>query len=228
MTTQKSFKRLVRARMAKTGESYTAARASLLGPPSAAPERTVPDAPDAALFTIPDAAVRERTGRGWEAWLDVLDGWGAGDRSHGEIARRLRDEHGVDGWSAQAITVSYERARGLRAVGEAVDGFRVTVSKTVAVGRDRLFAAVVEDAERGRWLPGGELRVRTASAAKSARFDWRDGSTRVNMGFIAKADDKATVALSHERLADAAEVEQMRAFWRERLATLKALLEAPS
>lgn len=29
MTVQKSFKRLVRARMAKTGESYTAARARL-------------------------------------------------------------------------------------------------------------------------------------------------------------------------------------------------------
>ena len=30
MTEQRSFKRLVRARMAKTGESYTAARAKLL------------------------------------------------------------------------------------------------------------------------------------------------------------------------------------------------------
>ena len=30
MTTQKDFKRLVRGRMQKTGESYTAARASLL------------------------------------------------------------------------------------------------------------------------------------------------------------------------------------------------------
>ena len=30
MTRQKSFKRLVRARMEKTGESYSAARASLL------------------------------------------------------------------------------------------------------------------------------------------------------------------------------------------------------
>jgi hypothetical protein len=30
MTRQKSFKRLVRARMEKTGESYTAARARLL------------------------------------------------------------------------------------------------------------------------------------------------------------------------------------------------------
>lgn len=32
MTTQKSFKRRVRDRMAKTGESYTAARRQLLPP----------------------------------------------------------------------------------------------------------------------------------------------------------------------------------------------------
>jgi hypothetical protein len=46
------------------------------------------------------------------------------------------------------------------------------------------------------------------------------------MGFIAKDDDKSTVALSHERLADAAAAERMRAFWRERFATLKQTLEA--
>jgi len=32
MTRQRSFKRLVRSRMKKTGESYTTARASLLAP----------------------------------------------------------------------------------------------------------------------------------------------------------------------------------------------------
>jgi hypothetical protein len=34
MTKQGSFKRLVRARMEKTGESYTAARAALLAAPA--------------------------------------------------------------------------------------------------------------------------------------------------------------------------------------------------
>ncbi|MBA3587552.1 MAG: hypothetical protein H0W41_07935 [Chloroflexi bacterium] len=41
MTTQKTLKRRVRARAAKTGESYTAARAQLLrkaDPPAPAPE----------------------------------------------------------------------------------------------------------------------------------------------------------------------------------------------
>ena len=48
----------------------------------------------------------------------MLDGWEAASRSHTEIARWLREEHGVDGWYSQSITVGYERARGLRAPGE--------------------------------------------------------------------------------------------------------------
>ena len=110
MTTQKSFKRLVRTRMEKTGESYTAARASLL---------TAPEPGAEPVLTSSDASIRERTGRGWEEWFDVLDEWGAAERSHKEIARWVATQLDIEplGWNAQAITVSYERARGGREVG---------------------------------------------------------------------------------------------------------------
>ena len=124
MTRQKSFKRLVRARMEKTGESYTAARASLL----AAEEHRATEAP---TLTMSDDAIRRRTGRGWEEWFDLLDQWDAAERTHKEIARWLREEQGVDGWGAQSVTVSYERSRGLRAVGERPEGFSITASKTL-------------------------------------------------------------------------------------------------
>ena len=51
MTAHKSFKRLVRTRMDKTGESYTAARAALLGPKPAG----------ATVLATSDATIRERT-----------------------------------------------------------------------------------------------------------------------------------------------------------------------
>ena len=73
MTEQRSFKRLVRARMDKTGESYTAARATIL---KGADE---PDPGEKRLLIVPDASIRERTGRGWEEWFDILDEWGAAD-----------------------------------------------------------------------------------------------------------------------------------------------------
>ena len=80
VTEHKSFKRLVRARMEKTGESYTAARAMLLhgGEPGEAVE---------IRLATSDAKIRQRTGRGWEEWFEVLDEWGAADRSHRETAR---------------------------------------------------------------------------------------------------------------------------------------------
>jgi hypothetical protein len=220
MTRQRSFKRLVRSRMAKTGESYTAARASLLAPQE--PE----EAEQPALATS-DESIRRRTGRGWEEWFDLLDEWGAADRPHPEIARWVAEQQGVEplAWGAQAVTVSYERARGGRAVGEHPDGFAITASKTVAVPVERLFAAFEDDAVRERWLSGAPLTLRTATAPRTARYDWEDGSTRVNVAFDGLAAAKSSVAVSHERLADAAAAEEMKAWWRERLRALEQVLE---
>lgn len=220
MTRQKSFKLLVRARMEKTRESYTAARASLL----AADE---PEATTRPALATSDEAIRRRTGRGWEEWFDLLDEWGAAERTHREIARWVAEQQGVVplAWGAQAVVGSYELARGLRVVGEHPDGFAVTASKTVAVPVDRLYEAFVDESLRRRWLPDGELRQRTVLKPRSARFDWGDGATRVNVTFTAKGEAKSTAALQHQRLSDAAEMERMKAYWRDRVAVLKELLE---
>jgi hypothetical protein len=196
--------------MEKTGESYTAARAILLSA----------DAPTAALATS-DEAIRGRTGRGWEAWFDLLDDWGAADRSHREIARWLAEQLGVDPleWGAQAIAMSYERTRGGRAVGEHEDGFAITASKTVAVPVEALYDGFLGEAP-------AELRERTATRPRSARFDWGEDGTRVHVTFVAKDEGRSTVAVEHRRLADAEAADRMKVAWRERLAALKARLEA--
>jgi hypothetical protein len=221
MTKQRTFKRRVRERMAKTGESYTAARRMLIARGERPDSGAVPFEPPVA-----DERVLEATGRGWQAWLELLDGWGAAALSHTEIARRLREELGVDGWYAQSITVGYERARGLRAPGQRPDGFAVGASRTIAVPVERLFEAFTDEPLRERWLPGADLRVRTATAPRTARYDWEDGSTRVILGFEPAGDAKSRVALSHERLPDADTAEEMKAWWRERLTELKTRLEA--
>jgi hypothetical protein len=218
MPTQRSFKRLVRARMEKTGESYTAARARLL----AAEE---PKATEGPALSMSDDAIRAKTGRGWEEWFDLLDDWGAADRPRAEAVRWLADAHAIEGWNAQAVNVTYERARGLRAVGEHANGFTVTASKTVAVPVDRLYEAFVDDAQRARWLPAAQLSVRTTSRPKSARFDWGDDGTRVVVAFIAKGDAKSAAALAHERLPDARAAERMKAFWRDGVSALKEVME---
>jgi hypothetical protein len=150
---------------------------------------------------------------------------GATDRRHGEVAAYVAEEHGTDGWSAQAITVSFERARAGRAVGQHADGFTVSATKTVAVPVERLYDALLDDSLRAGWLPDGELRERTATKPKSARFDWGDGGTRVHVVFWTKGEGKSAVAVSHERLPDVGEAERMKAFWRERVSALKEILE---
>jgi len=188
MTSQKSFKRLVRARMDKTGERYTAARAVLL-------RADEPEGAEQQPLVVSDESIRERTGRGWEGWFDQLDEWGAAELPHPEIARRVAAElGGIESlnWNAQGITVSYERARGLRVVGQRSDGaFAITAQKTAAVPVERLYDAFIEESSRRRWLPGDELSERTATKPRSARFDWGDGETRVNVTFEGKGEGKA-------------------------------------
>jgi hypothetical protein len=220
MTRQRSFKRLVRSRMEKTGESYTAARAMLLS----GEERRAAEEPP---LLASDERIRERTGRGWEEWFDLLDEWGAAERPHREIARWVADQLGIGPlvWDAQAITSSYERARGLRAVGETEQGFAASTSRTVAVPVERLFDAVVDESQRRSWLPDGELSERTATRPRSARFDWGDGTSRVMVVFDAKGEQKSTVALQHVRLPDIDAADRMKAYWRERVTALKEELE---
>jgi uncharacterized protein DUF4287 len=222
MTTQKTFKHRVRARMAKTGESYTAARRQLIAKG---------DAPETAPAYEPlwsDEAVFEATGRGWDEWFKLLDAWDATTRTHPEMARWLAAEHDVSGWWAQSITVGYERARGLRAPGQHADGWSVTATKTIGVPVERLFAAFDDDALREEWLPAAAPRLRTATPSKSARYDWEDGSTRVLVGFEELGAAKSRVAIEHARLPDGETAEEMKTWWRARVSGLKQLLESGS
>ena len=224
MTRQKSFKQDIRARMDKTGESYSEARRQLLAKSERKAEAASVEDYEALMS---DEAIQRRTGKRWGEWFAILDAWGGTERTHKEIAAWLSEKHDIDGWSAQSVTVGYERARGMRVPGQRPGGgFSVTASRTIASPVERLFEAFTDESVRERWLPGAELRERTSTSPKSARFDWEDGSTRVVVGFFAKGDAKSQVALEHERLPDAQSADEMKAFWRERLGELKKQLEA--
>lgn len=70
-------------------------------------------------------AVQAKTGKGWEEWFAILDGFNVPEHGHTLAAKHLRDEHGVAPWWAQAVTVRYEWERGLRTepgVPETTDG----------------------------------------------------------------------------------------------------------
>ncbi|CAN5294685.1 hypothetical protein BH23CHL9_BH23CHL9_16690 [soil metagenome] len=218
MTTQKTLKRRVRTRAARTGESYTAARAQVL-------HNVEPPAPDAmALTGMTDDALRRGSGKTIAEWLEILDAWGATDHSHTEIARWLVAERGIGGWWAQSVTVGYERARGMRARHQIAGGFAVSVTRTITVGHDRITEAWTDASLRSAWLPDAPMRLRTTTRGGSPRFDWDDPPSRVAV-FLVPKGAKVQVVVSHEKLPDAEAVERLKAFWRDRLGALKELLE---
>jgi len=246
MPTQKIFKQRVRARMTKTGESYTAARHQLLkkaGDPGPEPEVGPDAAPSAAALAaaapadaateaisrdslgVPDDSMLARTGRRHAEWFALLDAWGATEHGHTEIARWLSERHDVPGWWTQSITVSYERVRGMRARHQMQDGFSVGATKTIATTPERALEAFSNARLRRRWLAESPMSQRQTRAAMSARFDWAEPPSRVVVTVVPKGPDKTLVSVTHEQLPDAETGERLKAAWRERLGALKAVLE---
>jgi hypothetical protein len=228
MPRNKDLKRLVRARMRKTGEAYTAARAHIIKKPrtkaaskTAAPRTSAAEKVDyAVLAGISDAAIKAKTGCTWERWAKTLDQFGADKMSHRDIAAMVSKTWKVDSWWSQTITVGYERIKGLRARGQRRDGrYEANKSRTFDVPVTTLFDAWADKRVRDRWLEDTNVKVRTATAPKSIRLGLADGSI-VAVGFMPKGKTKSSVALSQVKLPDRETANRLKQYWSERLDAL--------
>ncbi len=224
MTTNKDYKRIVRARMVRTGESYTAARAHLQAQADPARAALPRVADHATLAGMSDAAIKAGTGCDWRKWVEALDYRKAHEWSHREIAAYVREKFRLSSWWSQGVTVGYERIKGLRAIGQRRGGdFDASKSKTFNVALSRLYNAFGDKRNRNKWLGPVELTVKTAIRGRSMRITWSDGKP-VEMSFVAKAPGKSTVTVTHHRLPDRAAVDRVQAEWAARLEALGALL----
>ena len=190
-----------------------------------------------AVGTVSDDSVREATGRGWDEWLATLDAAGARDWDHQRIVAYLEREHGesCSSWWRQSVAVTYERARGKRAVGQTAGGFQVGVQRSVARPVTEVWALVTSRPDL--WLgegvrvvlePGrhyeaagtkGEIRV--VKPGDRLRLTWQlDGWTApatVQLTLLATGPGKTALHAHVERLPDAGARETARARWREAL-----------
>jgi hypothetical protein len=171
-------------------------------------------------------SLKRTSGRDRAEWFALMDEWGAAGRPYRQITDWLTGEQGLSRWWAQKLIVEYEQARGVRAPGIRRDGtFTVGVSRSIGVPASRAYDAFVVPEQRARWLPGVEMRERTSQLGRSARFDWEDRSTRISVTFSETSPGRCDVAVEHERLPSAQAADRTKAFWRDRLGSLKALLE---
>ncbi len=215
MTSQESFKRRIRERMAATGERYCAARRVLL-------DQATARRPGRQWVSEPangDDAVRAATGRGWDEWCDLLDAWPGHDDGHTAIATHLREDLGVDGWWAQAVTVGYERITGRRLPHQMADGtFTAGRSRTVAVGADLLRSLLLDDDGRAALFGGLPTELRSRPTTKALRVAVGPGVALIDLQ--ARPDGRTRVSVAHERLPEPGDVEHWKAFWGEWLEAL--------
>jgi hypothetical protein len=216
MTENKDLKRIVRARMTKTGESYTAARAHIA--------KTPRPIDYAKLAGMSSPVIQEKTGCTWEKWVKSLDYHGAEKMSHRDIAKLVSEKYKVPSWWTQTVTVGYERIKGLRARGQRRDGtFEASKSRTFNVPVQTLYDAWADARMRKRWLDGAEIKIRTATSPKSLRITWSDGNI-IAVGFYPKGPDKSSVAVQHPKLPDRATADSLKKYWSERLDDLGRVL----
>ena len=208
MPKQKDLKRVVRTRMQKTGEAYTAARLQVL---------KKKEVDFASVAGMSDASVHKATGRSWAQWVKELDEVGAASKPHREIAKHVSALGAPDWWS-QMVTVGYERIRGLRDKGQRRGGgYEAGKSRTFNVPLKKLYNAFVKNVPSNATLKG-------ATPNKRVRLAWDDGTT-VEATFISKTPAKSVVAVTHQKLRDKSAVEKMKAFWSGRLAALAETIE---
>lgn len=146
-------------------------------------------------------ALRAATGRTHEEWRALLTDAGALGWDHGRIAAHLVEQHGVDGWWAQGITVDFEQACQGRLPGQRADGtFAVSRTRTLPGERLDALAALVA-------VVAGEVGepARSNLQARTPVVRWRlPDDSRLAATALAPTRSGTPVNLTWEKIPDAA------------------------
>ncbi len=202
---------------------------------------------------VSDEAVRSATGAGWEDWFHLLDASGAREWPHKRMVTFVSQNGLASGWWQQMVTSTYERVRGIKAVGETHDAmFQIGVQRTIGMPQERLWQMLVTPSGRDLWLG----QVRDLRLAKGTPFRTREGTVgeirslkegeRIRLtwqprGFNAPSTlqltltcprnttSKTTLRFHQERLSSGRQREQMRRHWKAVADQLEqmARLESP-
>lgn len=242
MTKQRTFKRRVRGRMAKTGESYSTARRRLLSKASS-PFRTRLASQPAldevvALDSVTSNSrrrlldwrrtwVRRSTGIPIDAWIGILDEAGARGLRHREIWHWLGASGQVsDGAVREGIVIIYEQHIGRRVIGQSCDGdYPAQVTKRLKGTMDQLLDQWLQLVTDKRVLNGaGILSEPSVSRTDKFRY-WRaklaDGTT-VAVTIYGMSDGRAAFGIQQRGFRDRPSADASRAYWKQFIAPLES------
>ncbi len=209
MTQQESFKRRIRERMERTGERYLVARQVLIERADSDGTRTWVGEPESS-----EESVRAATGKGWEQWCDLIDGWSGNSAGHTAIASYLQSEHEVDAWWAQTVTVGYERITGLRLPFQRPDGtFTASKSRLVSGDTDSLRTMLLDATHRVDLFPGLDTELRSRPQSQAIRVSIGPGVAHIAL--ISHPDGRTKVTIAHEQLPNFDDVAEWKFYWSE-------------
>jgi hypothetical protein len=172
-----------------------------------------------------DAVIKAKTGKGWDYWFPALDKAGAAKLDHHTIAALLENKFKTGPWWGQMIAVSYERARGIRAMNQNCSGdFSVSVSKVMPAELPVLFETAT--GEPAKWFPKGSFAESSKTNDKYYRGAWGRSGARLEINFYAKGPGKAQIVVQVNKLAGNDAVEKERAAWKKALTKLEMSLSA--
>lgn len=170
---------------------------------------------------ISEEKIQEATGKPWKEWLELLEASGARDLSHRDIATMLREEHGVDSWWAQGLTVRYEQETGRRLPSQESDGtFTASATKVLAgTPKETLewWQQKIIDMPEINGLTIIKSDISKTEKRRYFRAQLSDNS-RLIVAVEEKAPKKSLLAVQHEKLLTKVSADEWKEFWKAFLA----------
>lgn len=203
----------------------------------------MPKRPSKASTQIGDEATVRATGKTSAEWFALLDAEGGKHWSHAERVGFLR-RHGVlAGWWQQAVTVNYERARGLRLLGETSRGFEFGISRTLPLTPEKAWKLLTEGVGLEAWagdqvavemrkgahqdLKGKRVEVRGVKEGEQVRL-WisAPGVPRrtIQMSLAPASDDRVAVRFHEENLPGQAARKRASRKWQDVMDEVEEIL----
>lgn len=169
------------------------------------------------ISNISDKVLKEKTGKGWEEWINILDKDKAIEMNHKEMATHLCNKYKVDSWYAQTISNGYEKEKGLRVKHEKATGdFEISKTKVFNIEHSKLFDLVKNLIEKDFF---GHVEITTLNENKNIRLKGSDKNS-FSFDFYNK-ENKTQLVIQQFKIKDSNEAEEMKKFWSNKLKELE-------
>ena len=194
-----------------------------------------------------EEAVKKATGKSWEQWIRIIDGFGGRKLEHKEIAQKLAEKKLINSsWWRQSVTVAYEYARGRRELGETKNsGFEIGAQKTVNQNARNVWKFLMSKQGQKIWLgdtlnfkpltgygyrtsDGISGEIRTVKLGEKIRISWKKPEWRsltVLQIYLLSSGDKTSIRFHQEKLTGPKMRAEMKEHWQNVLNKIAARIE---